>query len=96
MQPERRRLPALDGAAKLNNPDLNDIGSKNYTDTILRYGGLATKFPQLQTNAKTIVDAINELHTSGASNLRTLTQQEYNDLPEEEKMNGTYYFISDG
>ena len=153
---EYRRLPALESGSKLSNPDLNDIGSKNYTDIILRYGSLSTKYPQLNTNAKTIVAAINELYAhpggstvipnppvgdsdllvqgglplmtqdgevlkanggggtvvgtlnyisidgdiyeipSGGDNMRTLTQYEYNNLSYEEKMNGTYYYISDG
>jgi hypothetical protein len=59
---EYRRVPALESGAKLSNPDLQDIGEKNYTDIILRYGNLTTKFPQLDTNAKTIVAAINELY----------------------------------
>ena len=59
---DRRPLPALDKAKKLQSPDLNSIGDKNYTDTILKYGGLATRFVQLDTNAKTIVAAINELY----------------------------------
>lgn len=63
---ERRSLPALDNRSKLKNPDLPDIGNKNYTDTILRYGNLATKFPQLETNAKTIVAAINEIYNKGS------------------------------
>lgn len=154
---EYRRLPALESGAKLSNPDLNDIGSKNYTDIILRYGSLSTKYPQLNTNAKTIVAAINELyaHPGGSTvipnppvgggdlltqsglplmtqdgevlktngggtvvgtlnyisidgdiykipaggssdKMRTLTQDEYDNLSYEEKMNGTYYYISDG
>lgn len=59
---EYRRVPALESGSKLSNPDLQDIGEKNYTDIILRYGNLTTKFPQLDTNAKTIVAAINELY----------------------------------
>lgn len=65
---ERRKLPALDNARPLKKPDLPDIGNKNYTDTILRYGGLAIHFPQLETTSKTLVEAINELyHTPGGS-----------------------------
>jgi len=58
---DRRKLPALDNAQKLTKPDLNTIGDKNYVDTILRYGGLATHFVQLDTKAKYIVPAINEI-----------------------------------
>ena len=59
---EYRRVPALENGSKLSNPDLQSIGEKNYTDIILRYGNLTTKFPQLNTNAKTVVAAINELY----------------------------------
>lgn len=59
----KKELPALDDASKILNPDLPDVASKNYTDTILKYGGLATKFPQLETEAKTVVAAINELNS---------------------------------
>lgn len=94
---ERTPLPALDNAPKVKKPDLPDISDKNYTDTILRYGGLATKFPQLNTNAKTVVAAINELQAGGGGDgkHRTLTQAEYDALTEEEKMDGTIYFITD-
>jgi hypothetical protein len=95
---ERTPLPALDNAPKVKKPDLPDISDKNYTDTILRYGGLATKFPQLNTNAKTVVAAINELQAGGGGGdgkHRTLTQAEYDALTEEEKMDGTIYFITD-
>lgn len=57
----RQSLPALDNSKSVKNPDLLNIADKNYTDTILKYGGLATKFPQLETDAKTLVGAINEL-----------------------------------
>ena len=97
MADERRKLPALDNASKLKKPDFPDIADKNYTDKILKYGGLATKFPQLNTEAKTVVGAINELQAGGSGDgkHRTLTQAEYDDLSEEEKNNGTIYFISD-
>lgn len=64
----RRPLPALDNSKKLSNPDLFDIGDRNYTDTILRYFGLAIKFPQLHTEAKTIIEAINELYDRNTAN----------------------------
>lgn len=58
----KKILPALHQSDKVSKPDLQKIGDQNYTDTILRYGNLAIKHPQLNTNAKTIVDAINELY----------------------------------
>lgn len=97
MPQNRKPLPALDNAATVKKPDLPSIYDRNYTDTILRYGGLATRFPQLETNAKTIVDAINELYSGGGGDgkHRTLTQYEYDQLTEEEKNDGTIYFITD-
>ena len=96
MSRERKPLPALDNASTIKNPDLPDIYNKNYTDTILKYGGLATRYPQLNTNAKTVVAAINELYASGdETKHRTLTQAEYDALSPEEKNNGTIYFVSD-
>jgi len=62
MPRDRKPLPALDNAPTVTSPDLPPIYNRNYTDTILKYGGLATRFPQLETNAKTIVAAINELY----------------------------------
>lgn len=61
----KRPLPALQNSNKIANPDFNDIADRNYASTILRYGGLATKFPQLETNAKTLVAAINEINGHG-------------------------------
>ena len=97
MPRNRKPLPALDNASKVNNPDLPNIYDRNYTDIILKYGGLATRFPQLNTNAKTVVDAINELQAGGQGDgkHRTLTLAEYDALSEEEKNNGTIYFITD-
>lgn len=58
---KKQVLPALHNSSKVPNPDLNEIGEKNYTSTILKYAGLAVKFAQLDTKAKTIVPAINEV-----------------------------------
>ena len=59
---KKQVLPALDNSAKVRTPDLVKIGDQNYTSTILKYSNLTIPFPQLNTNAKTIVDAINELY----------------------------------
>ena len=55
-------LPALHQSGKVRNSDLNEIGEKNYTATILKYANLAVTMPQLETDSKTVVGAINELH----------------------------------
>ena len=91
----RKQLPALDNAKKLNDPDLNEIGSRNYTDTILKYGGLATTFPQLDTNAKTIVAAINELYNGGGTgtDIATITYDEWEELSPEEQQANDYVVI---
>jgi hypothetical protein len=68
---KKQILPALHKSGAVKTPDLVDIGDKNYTSTILKYGNLALPFPQLETSAKTIVPAINELYNrpSGDANL---------------------------
>ena len=64
---KKQVLPALHHSDKITDPDLPDVGNRNYTSTILKYSGLALPFPQLKTDAKTIVAAINELY--GRSNV---------------------------
>ena len=61
---KKKILPALHRSDKVSKPDLQQIGDQNYTDTILRYGNLAVKHAELNTNAKTVVDAINELYAT--------------------------------
>ena len=55
------KYPALEDSKSVQNPDLLNIADKNYTSTILRYSNLAILYSQLDTEAKTIVGAINEL-----------------------------------
>ena len=59
---KKQVLPALHHSGKVNAPDMPDVEDKNYTATILKYANLALPFPQLHTNANTIVAAINELY----------------------------------
>lgn len=159
---KKQNLPALHDSRKLSDPDLPDVGERNYTSTILKYSNLALPFPQLDTNAKTIVAAINELYAhpggsivipnpeiggelltegdeplwtedgqpilteqggggggtvvgelnsisidgdiytipsggggGGDGKHRTLTEEEYDELSDAEKNNGTIYFIED-
>ena len=61
---KKQIMPALHNSSKVTDPDLNEIGEKNYTSTILKYANLALPFPQLETEAKRVVPAINELHTN--------------------------------
>ena len=57
---KKQVLPALHNSGKVKEPDLQDIGERNYTSTILKYANLSVRFPQLETDAKTVVPAINE------------------------------------
>lgn len=59
---KKQVLPALHKSNKVTNPDMPSVEDKNYTATILKYANLALPFPQLNTDAKTIVAAINELY----------------------------------
>ena len=59
---KKQVLPALHKSNKVTNPDMPSVEDKNYTATILKYANLALPFPQLDTNAKTVVAAINELY----------------------------------
>ena len=59
---KKQILPALHKSDKVKNPDMPSIEDSNYTSTILKYANLALPFPQLKTNAKTVVYAINELY----------------------------------
>ena len=60
-QTKKQIMPALHDSGKVSNPDLPDIGERNYTATILKYANLALPFPQLETDAKQVVPAINEV-----------------------------------
>ena len=59
-QIQKQILPALHNSGKISDPDLSYIGDRNYTATILKYANLAINLPQLETDAKTVVGAINE------------------------------------
>lgn len=59
---KKQVLPALHHSGKVKAPDMPDVEDKNYTATILKYANLALPFPQLDTNSKTVVAAINELY----------------------------------
>lgn len=59
---KKQKLPALHQSGKVKNPDMPDVEQQNYTSTVLKYANLALPFPQLETDAKRVVPAINELY----------------------------------
>ena len=59
---KKQKLPALHQSGKVKNPDMPEVEQQNYTSTVLKYANLALPFPQLETNAKRVVPAINELY----------------------------------
>lgn len=61
---KKQVLPALHDSNKVKDPDLTDVGERNYTSTILKYANLSLPFSQLDTNAKRVVPAINELYNN--------------------------------
>lgn len=87
-------MPALHNSRNLKDPDLPDIGNRNYTSTILKYSNLALPFPQLETTSKTIVAAINELyHGGGGTNIKTIEYEDWSELSPEEQKEGDYVII---
>lgn len=58
---KKQKLPALHQSGKVKNPDMPEVEQQNYTSTVLKYANLALPFPQLETKAKRVVPAINEL-----------------------------------
>lgn len=59
---KKQNLPALHQSGKVKNPDMPEVEQQNYTSTVLKYANLALPFPQLETDAKRVVPAINELY----------------------------------
>lgn len=59
---KKQKLPALHQSGKVKNPDMPEVEQQNYTSTVLKYANLALPFPQLETDAKRVVPAINELY----------------------------------
>lgn len=63
---KKQILPALHKSNKVQNPDMPSVEQQNYTSTVLKYANLALPFPQLETDAKRVVPAINELYENRA------------------------------
>lgn len=91
---KKQILPALHNSGKVQDPDLPEIGDKNYTATILKYTNLALQFPQLDTNAKTIVGAVNEIYQGGGgggtTSIHSITQEQWDQLTPEEQAKNDY------
>lgn len=91
---KKQVLPALHKSNKIKNPDMPDIEDRNYTSTILKYGNLALPFPQLDTNAKTVVAAINELYASpGGTEVIANPSEDATDLLYSLKVDSTTYSV---
>ena len=96
---KKQVMPALHNSNKVQGPDLQDIGERNYTSTILKYANLALPFPQLETTEKRVVPAINELYDNRvvanppipAANYQIVSEDGYIILSEDD-----YIVTSDG
>ena len=91
---KKQKLPALHQSGKVKNPDMPEVEQQNYTSTVLKYANLALPFSQLETNAKRVVPAINELYEN-----RTIANPE--ELADQDPLNtvqiaGTVYKIEGG
>lgn len=91
---KKQKLPALHQSGKVKNPDMPEVEQQNYTSTVLKYANLALPFPQLETDAKRVVPAINELYEN-----RTIANPE--DPADQDPLNtvqiaGTVYKIEGG
>ncbi len=89
---DKQILPALHNSGKVKDPDLSDIGERNYTSTILKYANLALPIPQLETDNKTVVGAINEINSNVIAN----PTDEPTDALSSIKIKDTVYSIEGG
>lgn len=78
------------------NGPLGYLSRKVSLDAIANFIAKALQYPDLQTTAKTLIDAINEAAQSGGgASIEEMTQAEYNALTPEQKADGTLRAISD-
>ena len=89
---DKQILPALHNSGKVKNPDLTELGEKNYTSTILKYSNLALPIPQLETDNKTVVGAINEVNGSIVANPTATPTSSLNRI----KIKDTVYSVEGG
>lgn len=79
------------------NGSLGYLSRKVSLDAIANFIAKALQYSDLQTEAKTLIDAINEAAQSGGggASIEEMTQAEYNALTPEQKADGTLRAISD-
>lgn len=79
------------------NGSLGYLSRKVSLDAIANFIAKALRYSDLQTEAKTLIDAINEAAQSGGggASIEEMTQAEYNALTPEQKADGTLRAISD-
>ena len=105
--PDNRSISQLTTAEQTTSSDLFETaipnGSLGYLsrkvtlDAIAHFIAKALQYSDLQTEAKTLIDAINEAAQSGGggASIEEMTQAEYNALTPEQKADGTLRAISD-
>lgn len=106
--PDNRSISQLTTAEQTTSSDLFETaipnGSLGYLsrkvslDAIANFIAKALRYSDLQTEAKTLIDAINEAAQSGGgggASIEEMTQAQYNALTPEQKADGTLRAISD-
>ncbi len=106
--PDNKSISQLTTAEQLSQNDLFETsipnGSLGYLsrkvslDAIANFIAKALQYSDLQTEAKTLIDAINEAAQSGGgggASIEEMTQAEYNALTPAQKADGTLRAISD-
>lgn len=105
--PDNRSISQLTSAEQTTSSDLFETaipnGSNGYLsrkvslDAIAQFIAKALQYSDLQTTAKTLIDAINEAASGGGggASIEEMTQAEYNALTPEQKADGTLRAISD-
>lgn len=106
--PDNKPISQLTTAEQLSQSDLFELsipnGSLGYLsrkaslEAIANFIAKALQYSDLQTEAKTLIDAINEAAQSGGgggASIEEMTQAEYNALTPEQKADGTLRAISD-
>lgn len=105
--PDNKSISQLTTAEQTTSSDLFETaipnGSNGYLsrkvslDAIAQFIAKALQYSDLQTTAKTLIDAINEAAQSGGggASIEEMTQAQYNALTPEQKADGTLRAISD-
>ena len=105
--PDNKSISQLTTAEQITSSDLFEtsipngplgyLSRKVSLEAIANFIAKALQYPDLQTTAKTLIDAINEAAQSGGggASIEEMTQAEYNALTPEQKADGTLRAISD-